>query len=136
MTAPDHMPEAFENSLHETGHPHMKPLVKAMQFIRGTAVHGVVIDFFSNEEMFIDNRGSKGRRNLTFTQLMECEDLINYTAHIAIAFRLTCGGKDDDRGPDYTLRARPQLPTWLPDNCKLPREDKVQRTRLRQPSGT
>jgi hypothetical protein len=23
MTAPDHMPEAFENSLHETGHPHM-----------------------------------------------------------------------------------------------------------------
>ena len=25
MTAPDHMPEAFENSLHETGHPHMEP---------------------------------------------------------------------------------------------------------------
>ena len=24
MTAPDHMPEAFENSLHETGHPHME----------------------------------------------------------------------------------------------------------------
>ena len=25
MTAPDHMPEAFENSLHDAGHPHMEP---------------------------------------------------------------------------------------------------------------
>ena len=25
MTAPDRMPEAFENSLHDAGHPHMEP---------------------------------------------------------------------------------------------------------------
>ena len=32
MTAPDHMPEAFENSLHETGHPHMEPPVNPGRF--------------------------------------------------------------------------------------------------------
>ena len=28
MTAPDHMPEMFENRLHEPGHPHMEPPAK------------------------------------------------------------------------------------------------------------
>jgi hypothetical protein len=32
MTAPDYMPEAFENSLHETGHPHMEPPVNPGRF--------------------------------------------------------------------------------------------------------
>jgi hypothetical protein len=103
----------------------LKPLIKAMQFIRGTTFHGVVIGFFSAEDLFINNRS--GQRNLTFPQLKECEDLINYTAHIAIEFRITCGGEDDDRGPEYALPNRPRLPAWLPDNCKFPREDTVMR---------
>jgi hypothetical protein len=105
----------------------LKPLVRAMQFLRGTTVHGVIIGPSTAEDLFINNRS--GQRNLTFPQLKECEDLINYTAHIAIEFRITCGGKDDDRGPDYALPNRPQIPSWLPDNCKLPREDTVVRKR-------
>jgi hypothetical protein len=33
MTAPDRMPEAFENSLHDAGHPHMEPPANPEQFI-------------------------------------------------------------------------------------------------------
>ena len=33
MTAPDRMPEAFENSLHEAGHPHMEPPANPGRFI-------------------------------------------------------------------------------------------------------
>jgi hypothetical protein len=33
MTAPDRMPEAFENSLHDAGHPHMEPPANPGRFI-------------------------------------------------------------------------------------------------------
>jgi hypothetical protein len=33
MTAPDRMPEAFENSLHDAGHPHMEPPANPKRFI-------------------------------------------------------------------------------------------------------
>jgi hypothetical protein len=32
MTAPDRMPEAFENSLHDAGHPHMEPPANPERF--------------------------------------------------------------------------------------------------------
>jgi hypothetical protein len=32
MTAPDRMPEAFENSLHDAGHPHMEPPTNPERF--------------------------------------------------------------------------------------------------------
>lgn len=32
MTAPDHMPEMFENRLHEPGHPHMEPPANTARF--------------------------------------------------------------------------------------------------------
>ena len=32
MTAPDHMPEMFENRLHEPGHPHMEPPANPVRF--------------------------------------------------------------------------------------------------------
>jgi len=32
MTAPDHMPEIFENRLHEPGHPHMEPPANPVRF--------------------------------------------------------------------------------------------------------
>jgi hypothetical protein len=35
MTAPDRMPEAFENSLHDAGHPHMEPPANPEQFMSG-----------------------------------------------------------------------------------------------------
>jgi hypothetical protein len=38
MTAPDRMPEAFENSLHDAGHPHMEPPANPEQFMSGKKV--------------------------------------------------------------------------------------------------
>ena len=35
MTAPDCMPEAFENSLHDAGHPHMEPPANPERFSPG-----------------------------------------------------------------------------------------------------
>jgi hypothetical protein len=35
MTAPDRMPEAFENSLHDAGHPHMEPPTNPGRFKAG-----------------------------------------------------------------------------------------------------
>jgi hypothetical protein len=35
MTAPDRMPEAFENSLHDAGHPHMEPPANPERFMSG-----------------------------------------------------------------------------------------------------
>jgi hypothetical protein len=35
MTAPDRMPEAFENSLHDAGHPHKEPPANPGRFIEG-----------------------------------------------------------------------------------------------------
>ena len=32
MTAPDRMPEASENSLHDAGHPHMEPPANPERF--------------------------------------------------------------------------------------------------------
>ena len=37
MTAPDRMPEAFENSLHDAGHPHMEPPANPGRFRRRCA---------------------------------------------------------------------------------------------------
>jgi hypothetical protein len=104
----------------------LKPLIFAMQYIRNTVVHGVVIDFFSDDDIFFNLRSKN--RNITIPQLLECEDLINYSGHVTEAFRLTFGEKDDNRGEAYTLPDRPPIPEFLPKEAKaFPLEDTAAR---------
>jgi hypothetical protein len=94
----------------------LKPLIRAMQFLRTTVLHGVVIDFNSAEEAFFHLRSKN--RMVTKSQLFGCEDLINYAAHVTQAFRLSLGEKPDDRGSTYALPDRPPIPEFLPDDCR------------------
>jgi hypothetical protein len=103
----------------------LRPLIRTIQYIRNTILHGVVIDLFPDEEAFFHLR-SKGRE-ITKTELLSCEDLINYTAHVAQAFRLSLGEKEAPSGHTYALPDRPPLPEFLRDKCNLPKEDKAMR---------
>lgn len=109
----------------------LKPLVKAMQYIRNNAVHGIVIDVGAGEEPYFELR-SKNRK-ITKAQLFACEDLINYTAHVVQAFRFSLGEKESTWGGpwgphEYALPDRPAVPEWLPQECRaFPQEDKVMR---------
>jgi hypothetical protein len=109
----------------------LKPLIKAMQYIRNSAIHGIVIDSGGAEEPYFELR-SKNRK-VTKPQLFGCEDLINYTAHAVQAFRFSLGEKESPWGGpwgphDYALPHRPDVPDWLPPECRaFPQEDKVTR---------
>jgi hypothetical protein len=105
----------------------LKPLIAAMQYIRNAAVHGIIIDPEDGSEQHFQLR-SKGR-NLHKADLWKCEDLINYTAHVTLAFRMSLGDKDGwPEGRPYPLPDRPPLPDFLPAECrKFPQDDKVER---------
>jgi hypothetical protein len=94
----------------------LKPLVKAMQFIRNTAVHGILVDLGPDEGLSFHLRSKQ--RAVTKDQLFGCEDLVNYAAHVASAFRVSLGEKHDDRGQDYALPDRPPVPDFFPDDCR------------------
>jgi hypothetical protein len=93
----------------------LKPLIRAMQFLRNSTLHGIVIDVGGHEEPYFHLRSKD--RNLSKAQLFGCEDLINYTAHVVTAFRLSLGEKED-WGHDYTLPNRPPVPDFLPSDCR------------------
>ncbi|QHP69442.1 hypothetical protein EI171_20425 [Bradyrhizobium sp. LCT2] len=100
----------------------LRPLVLAIQYVRNTVLHGIVIDLFQDEEPFFHLR-SKGR-DLTIQELFGWEDLINYTAHVSQAFRFSLGEKDDVLGHSYALPARPSVPEFLPNDCRsFPKKD-------------
>src|SRR5262245_11768783 len=102
----------------------LKPLIKAMQYLRNTTLHGVVISFEDDRDKAHFNLRSKDR-NLNLRELFACEDLINYTAHVTQAFRLSLGDKtyEDHEGHTYALPDRPQIPEFLSEVCKLPKDD-------------
>jgi hypothetical protein len=108
----------------------LKALVKAMQYIRNSAIHGIVISGVEDEPYF--ELRSRGRR-ITKSQLFGCEDLINYTAHVVQGFRWSLGEKESPFSEGwgahtYALPHRPTVPDWLPDDAKaFPKEDKVLR---------
>ena len=114
----------------------LKPLITAMQYIRNTVVHGVIMDFDDGTEPVFQLR-SKGRI-LHKADLLQCEDLINYTSHITQALRLSLGDKDSDKAHLIenlltSLPDRPPLPDFLPPECrKFPFDDKVERASLRK----
>jgi len=95
----------------------LKPLIKAIQYIRNNVVHAIVIENEKDEPFF--HLRSKGR-NLTKAQLFGCEDITNYAAHVALAFRISLGEKGDDRGHNYKLPDRPTIPDFLPKDCRFP----------------
>jgi hypothetical protein len=95
----------------------LKPLIRAMQYLRNTVFHGTLVDLFSADEPFWHLRSKD--RTITKSQFFACEDLVNYTAHITEAFRLSLGDKADDRGSNYALPGRPPIPDFLPDECRV-----------------
>ena len=103
----------------------LRPLVKAMQYLRNTTLHGVAMNLGNDPDQTYFSLRSKGR-NLTRGELFSCEDLINYTAHVTQAFRLSLGDKtyQDHEGHTYVLPHRPHIPLFLPPECrKLPQDD-------------
>ena len=103
----------------------LRPLIKAMQYLRNTTLHGVAMNLGDDPDRTYFNLRSKGR-NLTRGELFSCEDLINYTAHVTQAFRLSLGDKtyQDHERHTYELPRRPHIPEFLPPDCrKLPQDD-------------
>lgn len=97
-----------------------------MRFLRTSVLHGIFLNLgFEHEPHF--HLRSKGH-TVTKSQLFGCEDLINYTAHVTQAFRLTLGEKEDPGGHEYSLPRRPPIPEFLQIDSKLlPPEDRVTR---------
>jgi hypothetical protein len=103
----------------------LKPLIKAMQYLRNTTLHGVVMSFEDDPDKTHFNLRSKDR-NLNLRELFSCVDLINYTAHVTQAFRLSLGDKtyEGHQGHTYVLPHRPHIPEFLPKDCrKFPKDD-------------
>ena len=94
----------------------LRPLVKAMQYLRNTVLHGIVVGEEGEEQVF--HLRSKDR-NLAKAQLFGCENLINYAAHVVLAFRLSLGDEEGRRAQHYALPDRPPIPDFLPDDCRF-----------------
>jgi hypothetical protein len=94
----------------------LKPLIRAMQYLRTSTLHGIVVDLGGDAEPYFHLRSKN--RDVTKQQLFGCEDLINYTAHVTLAFRLTLGEKHDPWARTYALPDRPPIPEFLPDDCR------------------
>ena len=103
----------------------LKPLIRSQQILRTNILHGVFVDVFEEEEPFWHLR-SKNRA--VSRQIFACEDLINYTAHVVEAFRLSLGNEINPQGLAYAVPDRPLIPEFLPNDCRaFPKEDKVMR---------
>jgi len=104
----------------------LKPLIRAQQILRTNILHGVFIDIFEEEEPFWHLRSKN--RDVSKTEILACEDLINYTAHVVEAFRLLLGDELNPEGLVYALPNRPAIPEFLPKDCRtFPKGDGVER---------
>lgn len=90
-------------------------LVHAIRYIRNATLHGIVIALGQDEPYF--HLRTK-QTTLTKDDLFGCEDLINYTAHLSVAFRASLGDKDVDPEAPSTLPGRPPIPAFLPENLQ------------------
>jgi hypothetical protein len=99
----------------------LKPLIKAMQFLRTTMLHGTVMDFGGDNATYFHLRSKS--RSVNKAHLFECDDLINYTGHVVHAFRISLGDTDVP-GKTYALPDRPPIREFLPKECRaFPKED-------------
>jgi len=102
----------------------LRPLIKAMQYLRSTVLHGIVTSFGDDDDPHFHLRSHS--RNVNIKDLFACDDLIKYTAHVTEAFRLSLGDKtiEGHEGHTYELPRRPHIPEFLPPDCrKLPQDD-------------
>ena len=103
----------------------LQPLIKAIRYLRNTALHGVVTSFGDDpDQTFFHLRSHL--RDINIKDLFACDDLIKYTAHVTQAFRLSLGNKTYEgyeEGHTYVLPHRPRIPEFLPEDCKLPKDD-------------
>jgi hypothetical protein len=98
----------------------LKPLIKGMQYLRNTTLHGIVMNPNENDAFF--HLRSKSRI-MSKEELFSCEELINYATQVTQAFRISLGDTGN-RGHTYALPDRPQIPSFLPADCRaLPKED-------------
>lgn len=106
----------------------LKPLIISMQYIRNTVLHGIVVSFTNEDNAYFHLRSKL--RNLTKDELFSCDDLINYTAHVTQAFRVSFGDKEYP-GHTYALPDRPPIPSFLPKECqaRLPTDMEARLTR-------
>jgi hypothetical protein len=91
----------------------LKPLIRAMQFLRTTVLHGIADsqtgDFLLRSKL----------RRVGKDELFQCEDLINYAAHVTLAFRFALGDAGKAWPPvPYALPDRPPIPDFLPNDCR------------------
>ena len=110
----------------------LKPLVRAMQYLRNTTLHGVVMSFGDADKTYFQLRSKN--RSVSRAELLSCEALINYAAHVTLAFRYSLGEKDYP-SHTYALPHRPAVPDFLPPDCRaFPKEDKALREDPPKPS--
>jgi hypothetical protein len=104
--------------------------VKAIQFVRGHVVHAVVMGE-PPDEIHLELRSKK--RKLTKKQIFDTEEITNYAAHAALAFRFALGLKDgeDVRWP---LPDRPAVPAFLPTCFPTPPAQKTAARKARRKS--
>ena len=95
----------------------LTPCIKAMQYLRNTVLHGVVIgDDAEDDPPFFHLRSRN--RNIYKADLFACEDLINYAAHVTLAFRLSLGDTEGPWAQHYALPDRPPIPEFLPNEYR------------------
>jgi len=93
----------------------LKPLIRAMQYLRNTTLHGTVMSLGDDDKIFFRLRSKD--RSINRNDLLSCEALINYTCHVTQAFRISLG-EGDDPGHTYALPDRPSMPEFLPKECR------------------
>ena len=84
----------------------IKAIMPAVKMVRNTLTHAIMVEDDGGDRVF--HLRSK-RKELTKEQIFEAEELTNYAAHVALAFRAALGGK----GARLPLPERPALPAYI-----------------------
>jgi hypothetical protein len=104
-------------------------LVKGIQVIRNNAVHAVVARNDAGIHKDFELRSKE--RKLSKEQIFASDELTNYAAHAALAFRVWLGGKIEP-GPWHALPTRPSIPASLQTFFQVPRPSRKEQRRSRQ----
>jgi hypothetical protein len=92
-------------------------VMKGVQYVRNSVVHSIVIEDEAEGHVF--HLRSK-MRTLTKAEIFSAEELTNYAAHLAQAFRYGLGFKNSPEPVFYTLPDRPDIPLFLHSVVQFP----------------
>jgi len=84
------------------------PVVKALQFVRNTIIHGVIKDDAGSLSFLSKSKG----HSLTVDEVLSTEELVNYVAHAVYALRYALGIKGFEN-QSWPLPERPAIPEFL-----------------------